>query len=379
MKYRTFLILIISLFFTSSGMAQYRMEKTAEFHVNSLYPVGLVDYLPSERLYLGYINKFSEGMEVAIVNENGEILISKNLHGEGPEEYTTALNCLGFSEEGDIWLQTTHQLLRYDRKLNLKERIKYQSTLSYHLSGRPKKVSWFRKKDDPSDFSLITNPSKVGNFLREISLEHTRLIEIFSLKENRTYEIAPLSDRPQYRNFDMTISAMYAPIYCLDREKNRLYLSTKLDDEITEYDLNTDKVISRINIRHGEYNSLKTIPITRKSLPSYNNLITLAAVNQQIYKLDGNLVALEYVREIPYGTYEKHIADDPHYHHYQDPGYHRLILFDHSQQLSDDIPVPYGTIQLVLPDNRFVVQLINPDVEEDFFRFGIYKLTKTNK
>ncbi|MFC4874549.1 hypothetical protein [Negadavirga shengliensis] len=370
------MILLVSLFFSSSVMAQYRLEKTGEFSINSMYPVGLIDYHTAEGLYLGYIDKFSGGMEIAIIHENGEILISKNLHGEGPEEYTTTLNGLGFSEEGDIWVQTTHQLLRYDRKLNLKERIKHQSTLSYHLRGRPKKVSWFRKNDDASDFSLIVNPSKVGNFLRKISFEHTRLIEIFSLKENLTYKIAPISERPQYRDFDMNISAMYAPLYYLDRETNQLYLSTTLDDEITVYDLNTDEVISRIIIRHEDYNSLKTIPITRKSLPAYDNLISLAAVNQQIYKLDRNLIALEYVREIPYGTYEKRIADDPHYHHYRDPEYRRLILFDHSEQLSDDIPVPYGTIQLVLPNNRFVVQLVNPDLEEGFIRYGIFELVK---
>jgi hypothetical protein len=227
---------------------------------------------------------------------------------------------------------------------------------------------------------LIVNPSKVGNFLRKIDFENTMLIEIFDLMENRTYKIAPLSDRPQYKGFDMTVSAMYAPIYCLDREENKLYLSTKLDDEITVYDLNTDKVMSRIKISHGAYTSLKTIPITRKSLPSYNNRISLAAVNERIYKLAGNLIALEYIREIPYGTYEKKIADDPNYHHLQDPAYHLLILFDHSKQVSsDDISIPNGIIQVVLPNNRFLIQLINPDVEEEFFRFGLYKLTEKNK
>jgi hypothetical protein len=380
MKYRTYLIIIIPLFFTNGGMAQYLLEKTGEFHINSLHPVGMIDYLPSDGLYLGYVNKLSEGMEIAVFSENGEILISKNLHGEGPEEYVTTLNGLGFSEEGDIWVQTSQQLLLYDKKLNLIDRIKHQSSLSYHLSGRPKKASWFYKNDNSSNLSLIVNPSKVGNFLRKIDFENTMLIEIFDLMENRTYKIAPLSDRPQYKGFDMTVSAMYAPIYCLDREENKLYLSTKLDDEITVYDLNTDKVMSRIKISHSAYTSLKTIPITRKSLPSYNNRISLAAVNERIYKLAGNLIALEYIREIPYGTYEKKIADDPNYHHLQDPAYHLLILFDHSKQVSsDDISIPNGIIQVVLPNNRFLIQLINPDVEEEFFRFGLYKLTEKNK
>lgn len=378
MNYRIFTVILL-LFATSNSMAQFRLEKVEELHVNSLYPIGLVDYLPSKEIYLGYVNKFSEGSELALVNEDGEIIVSKNLKGEGPEEYTGTLNSLGFSDNGNFWVQTTHQLLRYDANLNLQERIKYDPGLLYHLQGRPKKFSWFYKENNSAEFSWIVNPTRVGNFLREISFEHTKLIEIFSLKEDSTYQIAPISDRSHYKDFDMSISAMYAPIYYLDRENNRLYLSTKLDDEITVYDLDRGKVISRINISHGEFNSLKTIPITNKSLPSYNNRITLSAVNERIYSLDENLIALEYIREIPYGTYEKKIADDLKYHHSRDPEYRRLILFDQNKQLSNDIALPNGSIELVLPDNRFLVKLINPVVEEDFIRFGIYKLIESNE
>ncbi|MFO7824471.1 MAG: hypothetical protein R6V72_11085 [Cyclobacterium sp.] len=360
-------------------MGQYSLEKVEELHVNSLFPLSLIDYFPSERIYLGYVNKFSDGSEVALVNEDGEIMISKNLKGEGPEEYTGTLNGLAFTENGDVWVQTTHLLLRYDQNLNLIERIKYDSGLSYHLYGRPKKFPWFQKENNSSEFSWIVNPTRVGNFLREISFERTKLIEIFSLKEDSTYQIAPISDRSHYRDIDMTISAMYAPIYYLERENNELYLSTKLDDEITVYDLDRLKVISRIKISHGEFNSLKTIPITNKSLPSYKNRITLAAVNERIYSLDENIIALEYIREIPYGTYEKRIADDPKYHHSRDPEYRRLIFFDQNKQISNDIALPNGTIELTLPGNRLLVKLIDPDVEEDFIRFGIYKLIKSNE
>ena len=276
-------------------------------------------------------------------------------------------------------MQTTHQLLRYDENLNLQERIKYDPGLLYHLQGRPKKFPWFLKENNSSEFSWIVNPTRVGNFLREISFEHTKLIEIFSLKEGSTYQIAPISDRSHYKDFDMTISAMYAPIYYLERKNNHLYLSTKLDDEITVYDLDRLKVISRIKISHGEFNSLKTTPITNKSLPSYNNRITLAAVNERIYSLDENIIALEYIREIPYGTYEKRIADDPKYHHSRDPEFHRLIIFDQNKQVSNDIALPNGIIELVLPGNRFLVKLINPEVEEDFVRFGIYNLIGKNE
>ena len=93
--------------------------------------------------------------------------------------------------------------------------------------------------------------------------------------------------------------------------------------------------------------------------------------------MDNGLIALEYIREIPFGTYEKQIADDPHYHHFQDPRYHRLILFDEKKQLSSDLLVPAnGKIKTTLPGARFLVKIENPEVEEDFIRYGIFKLLR---
>lgn len=99
------------------GYAQYALKKEKEFHIDSLYPVELVDYHPGEGLYLGYVEMKSKGVEVVLVNEEGEIVVQKKLAGEGPEQYTASLNCLAFSDEGEVLLQTPFEVLRYDRGL----------------------------------------------------------------------------------------------------------------------------------------------------------------------------------------------------------------------------------------------------------------------
>lgn len=91
--------------------------------------------------------------------------------------------------------------------------------------------------------------------------------------------------------------------------------------------------------------------------------------------LDDGLVAVDFIREIPYGTYEKKIAEDPTYHHFQDPAYHRLILFDGNKQLSKELSLPPNAkLMTTLPGNRLLMQLVNTEVEEDFIQYGIYKV-----
>ncbi|HLT07560.1 MAG TPA: hypothetical protein VK014_08530 [Cyclobacteriaceae bacterium] len=56
---------------------QYLLKKEKEFHIDSLYPVELVDYHPGQGLYLGYVEMRSKGVEVVLVNEEGEIVVQK--------------------------------------------------------------------------------------------------------------------------------------------------------------------------------------------------------------------------------------------------------------------------------------------------------------
>ncbi|MFO7824470.1 MAG: hypothetical protein R6V72_11080 [Cyclobacterium sp.] len=369
------ILFLIILFWPGLVLSQFKLEKVKEFKINSFYQVDLIDYFSKESLFLGYTHKLSKGMDITMVKENGEIVLSKNMKGEGPEQYRATLNCLGFSEKGDIWVLTPHQLLLYDQKLKLKERTRYESRGRIYLGGGAAPFSYFYRKGEFNGFTFITNPSGARNFAGLPDFRGKNLLQVSNLGENAIYEIAPVAERPQFEYLDKSLEAVYFPVYTVDNTQSRLYLTTSLDNEVTVIDLNTNKVESQINITHGEFKSLENNPISRESLPSYEH-ITLAAFNHKIFKLDDGLMALEYIREIPYGTYEKKIADNPKYHHFRDPEYHRLILFDQSGQLTNDLAIPYGKITMSLPGNRLLVKLENPDIEEDFIRYGIFQISK---
>lgn len=367
------------LFLPTDSFSQYQLEKVEEFKINSLLPVVIVDYHPESKLYLGYISD-SKGARIILIDEQGDYVINKGLVREGPNQSSAAFNAMAFTEEGDIWLQTPYQLFLYDQKLNVKNKIRYQSGRKVHIYGRLEFFPYFYQNESPSSLSFITNPTGTNSFIPDPDVVNpTTLIEINLVEKDELSRLAPITDRAMFKVFDKsTYGNLYSVVYSVDQLRRKIFLTTNFDNEITVYDLVTRKLESRIRINHGEFGMLKKSSISDDDFPSHGST-GLGPKNNKLFRLDGGMIVLDYIREIEYGTFESKKADDPTYFHFQDPAYHRLILFDGSKQLSADIPLPTnGKVTMTLPGNRLLIQLINPDVEEDFIRYGIYKVVESN-
>ncbi|MCH6234741.1 hypothetical protein [Cognataquiflexum rubidum] len=374
-----FVFSLSMLFLPTDSFSQYQLEKVEEFKINSLLPVVIVDYHPESKLYLGYISD-SKGTRIILIDEQGDFVINKGLVGEGPNQSSAAFNAMAFTEEGDIWLQTPYQLFLYDQKLNVKKKIRYQSGRKVHIYGRLEFFPYFYQNESPSSLSFITNPTGTNSFIPDPDVVNpTTLIEINFVEKDELFRLAPITERSMFKVFDKSNYGMlYSVVYSVDQTRRKLYLTNSIDNEITKYDLITRMLESRIKINHGEFDMLKKSSISDDDFPS-DGRISLGPKNNKLFFLDGGMIVLDYIREIPYGTYESKKADDPTYHHFEDPAYHRLILFDGTKQVSGDIPLPTnGKVTMALPGNRLLIQLINTDVEEDFIRYGIYKVIESN-
>ncbi|MHA7131768.1 hypothetical protein [Algoriphagus namhaensis] len=88
---------------------------------------------------------------------------------------------------------------------------------------------------------------------------------------------------------------------------------------------------------------------------------------------DGRIV-LEYIKEILPGIYRQKIKENKNYHHFGDPSYRSLIVLKGGKQIPDDIELPHGEISMLLPNDTFLIKLLNPFEEEDFTRFGLFQL-----
>ncbi|KEO75427.1 hypothetical protein [Anditalea andensis] len=372
MIYKIFPVIFLSI--NNFLFAQYRLEKTTEFQINSLSSINIVDYDPINKHYLAFKNQ-SKGHVVQLIDEKGRVLHNKNLEGQGPGEFNSSMNFLGFSDREDIWVITPNKIIKYDKKLNFKESEKFVIDNPFYTYGGTTSLVFFYKDNVKDKMVFATYPSGIARFMKATSLEKHHLIELHELRTQKTYHLAPIAERPIYKHLDNSINSMYKPIFAQDKKNNRLYVTATLDNEITAIDLKSGNTLSNIKINHGDFGSFRKFPISDKSLPSYPPY-TLASINSKIFYLDNGLLVLDYVREIPYGVFEKKRADEIHYHHFNDPDFHRIIIFDQKKQLSGDLEIPYGQIQIAMPNNSLLIKLINPDKEEDFIRYGIFQVVK---
>jgi hypothetical protein len=72
---------------------------------------------------------------------------------------------MAFTEDGDIWLQTTTHLLLYDQSLVEKKWITYPSSIGMQIFGRRETFSFFYQNESKSGFSFITNPSGTNSYM----------------------------------------------------------------------------------------------------------------------------------------------------------------------------------------------------------------------
>ncbi|MCH7402311.1 hypothetical protein ACFOUP_03570 [Belliella kenyensis] len=370
---------VLNIFFITFPFyahSQYKLEKTEEFIINSLYPIEILDYYPKTRLYLGYL-RTPDGLKVCLVNHEGKIIVQKVLVGEGPNQIATASNSMAFSKEGEIWVQSPTEIVLFDQKLDIKARTKYQPGTNVQIYGRMEYFEYYYSQNTSSSFIFSTIPSGTSRYLDGRDFITSHLIEFLDLKRGKLFELASVSERNKFERLDKSIGSIYFPIYKIDKSNNKLFLTTSLDDEIIIYDLNSHKLELRLKIQHGEFKLLNSERISLSSLPSYKGRINLSSRNHKIFLLDGGKIVLDYIREIPFGIYEKKIAENPTYHHFQDPNYHRLIVFDGTKQVSEDIELPVNNkLMTALPGNRLLFQIVDSEVEEDFIQYVIYEVVK---
>jgi hypothetical protein len=307
-----------------------------------------------------------------LFSENGKVLVSEKLQGEGPNQIVESINQIAFAEDGTIWVHSSQNLYKYDQNLKKVNKIAFRSKYNVTLYS-PKKLTYFYENGVKGDNSFISQPSGYSTFFGFTDFLKENLIEVFNPKNEKTYNFAPVSGRSNFSKLDPSIESIYAPVYSLDKGRGKLYLTTTLDDEISIFDLRTKKKTESFKISHESFPVLESSKISLKNITS-SGPINLGAKNDNIYILSDGTVLVEYIKAISPENYEQKLTANHNYHHFGDPSYHRIILIRNGKQIGGDISFPYGEISLLFPDDTLLIKLINPDEEEDFTRYGIFEL-----
>ncbi len=372
----TFLALLLGAIFLSvSGFAQkIQLKKVADLNIESLAPVGIRDYDPVKDEYLGFVDKGSDGVELAIFDSKGKILVSEVRRGDGPNYYSSSALTMGFAPDGGIFVQTSIEFLKYDREFNLIKRIRFEpkfTTVVY--SGPREKFIPLSKGDQISFLTSVSNIS--GMAMGPEVPSKVKLIEYYDPSMESVQSIAPLSERAVFQGFGEKESpARINSIFALNPQENLLYLTTTIDNEITVYNPINWFVVKRIKVNHEEFKPLDDLPFQESNFRTSGRM-ALYAMNQKLLKFDSDLLGLVYVMGESEASFELRKNTNKIYR-LGDPEMHRLILFKDGIQLPGEHMISSGMIEMPLPNNRFLVKVSEGDEELDYIPFEIWEVVE---
>lgn len=294
-------LVMSAIFLSFSSYAQdYQLRKVDDLHVESLAPVGIRDYDPERKEYLGFVDNGSEGVELAIFDSDGKIVISEVRRGDGPNYYSSSALTMGFAPDGGIYVQTSVEFLKYDREFNLIKRIRYEPKFTTVVYSGPREK--FIPLSKGNEISFLTGVSGISGMAMGPEVpSKVQLIEYYDPKLKSVQSLAPLSERGVFQGFgDEKSPARINSIYELNYDENLLYLTTTIDNEITVYNPINWFVVKRIKVNHEEFQPLDDIPLRESNFPTAEDRggSMLFAMNRRLIKFDSDFLGLIYVQGI---------------------------------------------------------------------------------
>jgi len=364
------------LSFTLSAQ-EYSFRKVSEFRVESFAEVGIRDYDPKRNVFVGFIDKRSEGIELAFFDTNGEILNSEKRQGEGPEDYQSSALAMGFSPEGDVFVQTSLELVKYDTQFNRIGKVKFEPKTTLFLYSGPQ--SKFVPLTRGKEVSFIVNGNNINSRgANDVPPRKIDMIDYYNSSSKIIQSVIPLSSRKVFEGIeDKVFPATISPIFTIDSQNSNLYFTTTIDNEITVYNPINWNVIQRIPVKHEFFKALDDIPL-REANFGFSNKSSLFSRNQKILKFDSDLLGLIYVKEISEAANELRKSKEKAFWMF-DPEFQRVILFKNGVQLPGELTIPSGLIQMTLPNNSVLVKVVNQEEELDYYPFEIWELVEKNK
>ncbi|MBN3584167.1 hypothetical protein JYB64_17345 [Algoriphagus aestuarii] len=372
----TFLALVMSAIFLSlSGFAQkIQLKKVAELHIESLAPVGIRDYDPVKDEYLGFVDKGSDGVELAIFDSKGKILISEVRRGDGPNYYSSSALTMGFAPNGGIFVQTSNEFLTYDREFNLIKRIRFEPKFTTVVYSGPREKFIPLSKGD--EISFLTGVSGISGMAMGPEVpSKVNLIEYYDPSMQSVQSIAPLSEREIFEGYgDEKSTVTINSIYGLNSKENLLYLTTTIDNEITVYNPINWFVVKRIKVNHEEFQPLDDIPLKESNLET-SGRTGLFAINRKLLKFDSDFLGLVYVKGESETSFEFRKSSGKK-SRLNDPEMHRLVLFKDGVQLPGEHTISSGMIEMPLPNNQILVKVSEGEEELEYYPYEIWEIVE---
>lgn len=354
----------------------YSLVKIDSFQVNNFTRVGIRDYSPAEKIYLGYSINEDDILEIS---ETGEILNRVHKKGDGPGSYGN-WNPVGlaFGPNNERIVELPFQVIAYDTDYEILNSHRIMSPLPIRTNSPIGTTPYYQSNDTTL---LLVGPT---NYLSASYLifnkEGKDTLQNFyqlNLQSGAVNSVVPYDVNSVLKLTEDIYPGVMGKSFVIDHDNKELAIIQELDNSILIYSLPDFTLKNSIPVSYSEFLTYGSVPIgTPSDDPRVINLARLSARNQKLFKIGKDHFLLSYFTGITDAEFESRNSDDEPYSANQDTSEQRILIFKNDEQINVELPGLKGIMITSLPGNRLLVQEPeNTEVEEEFTKFSIYKLT----
>ncbi|WP_035804451.1 hypothetical protein [Lunatimonas lonarensis] len=352
----------------SSGSSErgfYVLEKVDSFTVHRETDLRMLDYHPEKKQFLA-VDKVTG--EFLLLDQGGNLLQAVNRRGEGPHEYSSNLVALSFNREQEGFLaQSSREQIRYNEAWEVEHRIRFSSYAGINFYTGPRYAVPYYRLPSAADLYFFTSFfSGVGVGLGEALPEEiaTKLVEQFNPEKGELEWVMPYDTDllPHFEVDDTRKDVRPVPVYHLNSEAGRLYLTFHRSNQVGVYDLIRD------------FSLLERMEFSHHSFSAANN-----AKNVGLFQFDEESIGILYFRGLPEPTVALRKESDSGYFPFMDPSLFYFVLLQNGEPQEREVPFPVNCDvreeKLLLPGGRLLLrEQYTGDVEQEDFVYFVYEL-----
>jgi hypothetical protein len=340
----------------------YFLEKVDSIYINHENKLSLLDFHPGNNRFLAF-DQITE--EFLVLDNRGKALEAVYRKGEGPNEYNSNLLGVSFNQEDEgYYTLSSTDFLWFDSNWEIKKRLRFMPDAHVVFYSGPRfKVPYYT-------LAGTENPYFFANFFTDTNsgiAEEARppyLIQLYHPKKDSLEWTLPNQPEllPEFELDKEDRLAKPVPLFVLDNDAKRMYLTYQRSGEIGIYDLTTDFKLE------------KKFAFQQESFVQSNN-----SRNLRLFNFSNNTFGILYYKGLSEAATLARKNKNPDYYPYADPSLFRMILIRDGVQEEKEIEFPENSdpnAEIVqLPGNRILLRdKYLGDDEPDYSTYSVFEV-----
>jgi hypothetical protein len=348
--------------------------KIAEFRVDNLTRVHILDFNPEEGRYLAFSEVENTILEIDL---EGNIIKRVSRHGQGPGNYGNWVPiALSFGPDGKRVVQSPFELFEYNADYEVLRSNRIYSSLPVRTNSPLGRTPYLLQGDSlrylvgpqlylSAHYMILTTQGRD-------TLKH--FISLDPLTGNQS-SIIPYDRSTYYPDDEQLYQFLMTKSFFV--ENNTLIMLGALEQEIQAYAPGNDW--NRKNaypLNYADFKTYRPLPLGSDiGTPGMPFLQHMAGRNMNLINAGDGLWLVHYYEGLSENEYEARKAGKENYSVQDAKDKQKLLLLQNGKQLDVQLKPPNGRILFGLGDGRILVQdPANEEEEEEFTTFSIYEI-----